>query len=175
MRVTEETAAQIGCIKYVLEEEVKRGGNENDVRGVYDRVVNFLEQRRICGYDLALGRDGHPFSSGNWNNRYRFTPEIIRDVAFNQFSRYVSYNLMRGLTAKTGYEGFDILSLLKKQIAEYANDNMHKILSVTKEIETVGAIVYLPESVTLHNWYSALDMVAKKVSYHWGTPLEAVE
>lgn len=162
----------------VLEEEVKKEDwANNDIREVYDRILIYLNPRaEINGLDIAKGCwGGYPQPSSDlhreWNKK-RFTSEVIRDVAFNQFSRYVFYDLMRSSSVKTG---FDILPLLKKQIGEYANDKMKKISGVLKEMESVGAKVCLPEGVTSYNWFCGLSEVAEKISRHWGTPLEAVE
>jgi len=53
MPVSQEEANQLRGIRTVLEEEVKRVEDGNDVRGVYDRVLIYLNPRAEIGLDIA--------------------------------------------------------------------------------------------------------------------------
>jgi hypothetical protein len=174
MRVSFLTATRLDCVKSVLKKEVKKDERGNDVRGVYERIVNFLAICANQGEDIAIAR-GYSGRIPCYNgedirerNRSRFTPEVVEEVALNQFSRYSVYEL-GAITCP------DIFPLLKRQIGEYA-EKMSLELSVKKAKEFGGwNHAFLSYQEGLGCWYSALDKVAEKVSYHWGTPLESVE
>jgi hypothetical protein len=163
MPVSEEEVKQLERVRFVLENEVKRGGNENDVKGIYDRVLEFLTGRANGGEDIAVARGYTGRSPCNLidreENRKRFHFEVVRGVLFNEFSRYLLYELHLGdlMTA-------DKLAR-KVSNVETCMDVEERVLSTLKE--KIKGYAYGKD------WYFALNKVAKEVTYHWGTRLEA--
>lgn len=167
MKVNNETAEKLNCIKNLLEKEIS---TESDAKGVYDRLVKKITEENE-NYNISLGEYGQRMNyiPGVLSNPFKkFNNEEIKDIAKNKFARYCFYDLRKK-------EESEIFPVLKRQIREYAHDNMNKIDRVIKEIESVGATVNLSASIHFHNWLFGLEKVAEQASFHRGTPLEAVD
>lgn len=170
MRVSKETAEQLKRVRGILEEEVRRGGGENDAKGVYDRIISRLVTDASLGEDIAIARgyEGRvpPYDKPSlvYHNKQRFTAlKVIEEIALNEFARYVFYEALNGFM-KSYHD------LTRRVCPEQEGD-----LDISKE----NNLLFLKEQLRVFardkGWYSALDKVAERVSHHWGTPLEAVE
>ncbi len=160
MPVSKQEAEQLIAIKNCLE-YMNRKGTWHNLPGLHDRVVNILTIDANNGEDIAIAkgyreRIPYPYFSGESavkreNNRKRFTPKVIEEVAYQESARYFFHEL--GIKY-----GWDIGSALTHNIKEVANDENRR-----RHLDNDGS------------WYAALDVIAKKITCHWGTPLEAVK
>jgi hypothetical protein len=96
MQVSYQAAETLRGIKSFLKEKVKRSEEETDFKRVYEKVVNKLKIYADKGEDIGIarnvcGRIPHSFIERE-NNRNRFTPEMIEEVAFNEFARGIYHN-----------------------------------------------------------------------------------
>ncbi|MCL5018824.1 MAG: hypothetical protein M1416_03625 [Candidatus Pacearchaeota archaeon] len=163
---------KLGNIRSLLEKELSI---TSDAKGVYDLLVENLKEENET-YDISLGEyeKRMDYITQNYllKKSKKFTFDEIKEIAKNKFARYIFYDLR---VKDVNVTEEDIFPVLKRQIRECAHDNMDILDQAVKEIKSVGGNVEIPGSIHFHNWLFGLEKVAKQVSYHWGTPLEAVD
>ena len=172
MKVDYKVVEQLRNIKNLIEKKIQEEGKENDILGVDTSLVKILTKDANRERDIALGFPLYGTYS-NLGSPDRFN---IEDVAHNKFARYLFYELIKK-NENSYVQQTEIPSLLRKEIGGYANAlyNLSKNVREANKIEYGTEILTFPEYSSLDNWFYALELIAHKISNHWGTPLEAVE
>ena len=157
MRISQDEVTAMNYFKDFLKGALEGGPEGNHIKGVYGRVVSRLEYDARNGEDIAVAEgysERYPDSCSFMRefNRRKFTPDMIKEVALNEFTRYIFYELKGGFPLK-------LTEILRKEVSNRARQ-----ISMKEDKKTADAC-----------WYSALDEIAERVCLHWGTPLEAIE